>query len=48
MKVLKFIWNFDRVNRPRIESKRMAHGPRVPVTRLANSNEIEDFCSRKY
>jgi adenylate kinase family enzyme len=47
MKVLKYIWNFDRVNRPRIESKRMAHGPRVPVTRLANSNEIEDFCSRK-
>jgi len=44
-KVLAFIWNFDRVNRPRIELARMAHGPRVSICRLTNDREIENFLS---
>ena len=44
-KVLRFIWNFDRINRPRIESSRMVHGPDVPVRRLTNNREIASFLS---
>jgi adenylate kinase family enzyme len=42
-KVLSFIWNFDRINRPRIEAERLAHGPRVPVVRLRSDREIAEF-----
>jgi adenylate kinase family enzyme len=42
-KVLAFIWNFDRVNRPRIEALRTAHGPDAPVVRLASDREVEAF-----
>jgi adenylate kinase family enzyme len=42
-KVLRFIWNFDRINRPLIEAQRIAHGPHVPVCRLSNNREIEAF-----
>lgn len=44
-KVLAFIWRFDRVNRPRIEAARIAHGPNVPVCRLRKSREVEAFLS---
>ncbi len=44
-KVLRFIWNFDRINRPRIEAQRIAHGPEVPVVRLTNDQEIDAFLS---
>ena len=44
-KVLTFIWNFDRVNRPRIEAMRLAHGPNVPVRRLFGSREVAAFVS---
>jgi adenylate kinase family enzyme len=30
-KVLKFILNFDRVNRPIIEAERLTHGPGLPI-----------------
>ena len=43
--VLRFIWNFDRINRPLIEANRIAHGPDVPVRRLTNDREIADFLS---
>jgi adenylate kinase family enzyme len=43
LKVLKFIWKFDRVNRPRIEATRMGHGPEVPVLRLSSDREIKAF-----
>ncbi|MGH7925255.1 MAG: AAA family ATPase [Candidatus Binatus sp.] len=36
-KVLRFIRNFDRVNRPLIEAQRIAHGPDVPVRRLTSN-----------
>ncbi len=42
-KVLAFIWNFDRVNRPRIEAIRVLHGPDVPVRRLCGSREAAAF-----
>jgi adenylate kinase family enzyme len=42
-KVLAFIWRFDRVNRPRIEALRVAHGPNVPVRRLRGDREIAAF-----
>lgn len=42
-KVLRFIWNFDRINRPLIEAQRIAHGPNVPVHRLSDTREIVAF-----
>jgi len=43
--VLPFIWNFDRVNRPLIETARVIHGPDVPVCRLTGSRDIAAFLS---
>jgi adenylate kinase family enzyme len=43
LKVLRFIWNFDRINRPLIETQRIAHGPKVPVCRLSKSRETDAF-----
>jgi hypothetical protein len=42
-KVMRFIWGFDRINRPLIEAQRIAHGPDVPVVRLKNDREIAGF-----
>jgi adenylate kinase family enzyme len=42
---LRFIANFNRVNRPRIEAARMAQGPNVPVIVLHGDNEISAFLS---
>jgi adenylate kinase family enzyme len=42
-KVIRFIWNFDRVNRPLIERSRTEHGPQVPVLHLSTNREIEAF-----
>ena len=41
--VLKFIWGFDRQNRPRIEALRLQYGPDVPVVRLRTDQDIADF-----
>jgi adenylate kinase family enzyme len=41
--VLAFIWRFNRVNRPRIEKNRIAHGPNIPVCRLTNDHEVAAF-----
>jgi adenylate kinase family enzyme len=43
LKVLRFIWRFDRVNRPLIETQRLAHGPGVPVVRLRSTAQVERF-----
>jgi GTPase SAR1 family protein len=43
--VLTFIWKFDQINRPRIETLRVFHGPDVPVRRLAGSNDIAKLLS---
>jgi hypothetical protein len=43
VKVLRFIANFERVNRPRIEALRIKHGPRVSVAHLKSDREIEAF-----
>lgn len=45
IEVLAFVWNFDRVNRPRIETMRASHGPGVPVRRLIGSRDIAAFLS---
>lgn len=42
-KVLRFIWGFDRINRPRIEALRAEHGAHVPVVRLRSDAETADF-----
>ena len=42
-KAMAFIWNFDRINRPRIEAARKQHGPAVPVVHLTSAREIENF-----
>ena len=44
--VLKFIWKFDRINRPRIEAAISIHGPDVPVTSLRTAQDIETFLAR--
>jgi adenylate kinase family enzyme len=44
-RVLRFIWNFDRINRPLIEASRIAYGPDVPVLRLKNGRSIAAFLS---
>ena len=43
--VLAFIWNFERVYRPRIEAARLRYGPEVPVRRLKNDRDIAAFLS---
>jgi adenylate kinase family enzyme len=42
-KVIRFIWNFDRINRPKIETARAEFGPDVPVMRLTSDAEVEGF-----
>lgn len=46
LKVLRFIWGFERINRPRIEAARAQYGPSVPVVRLRNDREIAAFLQR--
>ena len=41
--VLKFIWNFDRINRPIIEAQRLVHGLEVPVVHLRGGSGIREF-----
>lgn len=43
--VLAFIWNFDQVNRPRIEATRLSYGPQVPIITLSSRREIAGFLS---
>lgn len=40
---LRFILNFDRVNRPRIEAARMRYGPDVPVAMLCGNRGMAAF-----
>ncbi len=43
IKVLKFIWKFDKENRPLIEANRMYYGPEVQVIRLNSNRDIDAF-----
>jgi len=43
VKVLRFIANFERVNRPLIETLRIEHGSNVPITRLKSNREVNAF-----
>ena len=42
-KVLRFIWGFDRINRPRIEAGLAQYGAHVEVIRLRTDREAADF-----
>jgi adenylate kinase family enzyme len=42
-RVLRFIWNFNRINRPLIERLRQEHGAQIPVRRLVDSRDVERF-----
>jgi len=42
-KVLAFIWNFDAVNRPKIEAERARHGPSIPMLRLTRDRDVTAF-----
>ncbi|HEX4301725.1 MAG TPA: hypothetical protein VHZ78_02960 [Rhizomicrobium sp.] len=42
-KAMAFIWQFDRVNRPRIEAARRAHGPDIPIIPLTSKRRMEAF-----
>jgi hypothetical protein len=41
--LLVFIWNFEKITRPRIEAARLALCPDVPVMRLRSNREIAAF-----
>jgi adenylate kinase family enzyme len=43
IKALRFIWGFERINRPRIEAARLKHGAQVPVIHLRGDRDIEAF-----
>ncbi|HEX7760221.1 MAG TPA: hypothetical protein VF459_12010 [Caulobacteraceae bacterium] len=43
IKVMRFIWGFERINRPRIEGLRNAIAPDVPVISLKTDADIADF-----
>jgi adenylate kinase family enzyme len=43
---LRFMANFDRINRRRIETLRQTHGPHVPIVPLRGDREITDFLAR--
>jgi hypothetical protein len=42
-KVAAFIWSFNKVNRPMIETQRLRHGPDVPLRRLTADREVAAF-----
>jgi adenylate kinase family enzyme len=42
-RVLRYIWKFDRINRPLIEKLRQEHGAQIPVRRLVDSRDVERF-----
>ncbi len=42
-KVLRFIWGFDRINRPRIEALIEQYGRHIPLVRLRTEADIERF-----
>lgn len=44
--VLRFIWNFERVNRPRIEALLREHGPQIAVVELRSDREVAEFLAR--
>jgi adenylate kinase family enzyme len=46
IKVLRFIWSFERINRPRIEGLRQAIAPDVPVVSLKTDAQIANFLAR--
>ena len=41
--LLKYVWHFDRVNRPASEARRMAIAPQIPVVHLSGSRQISVF-----
>jgi adenylate kinase family enzyme len=43
VKVLRFIWGFDRINRPRIEAARLRHAAQVPVIHLRSDRDVQTF-----
>lgn len=42
---LRYVWNFDGEDRPKIESERLLHGPHVPIIQLNGRSSIADFMS---
>jgi len=47
-RVLRFIWKFDRINRPLIERLRIEHGAQIPVRHLVDNRDIERFLNSLY
>ncbi|HEX4197811.1 MAG TPA: hypothetical protein VHZ26_10245 [Caulobacteraceae bacterium] len=43
IKVLRFIWGFEAINRPRIEAARLQHGATVPVIHLRGDRDVRAF-----
>lgn len=40
---LKYVWHFDRVNRPASAARRMAIAPQIPVIHLSGTRQISVF-----
>jgi hypothetical protein len=43
--VLKFIWGFNAIHRPRIEAMRVCYAPAVPVCRMKGLGDSAAFLS---
>ena len=43
LELLKYIWNFDRKNRPRLEAAIAKLAPTTPMVRLRGDREIAQF-----
>lgn len=43
LQFLKYVWHFDRVNRPGIEAMRQTISPQIPVIHLRTARQISAF-----
>ena len=48
LKVLRFVWNFDRVNRPLIEQLRLRHGRGVPRLTVRTARDRQALLARNF
>lgn len=44
--MLSFIWNFERLSRPRIEAAITAHAPATPLRRLCGDGQVRAFLAK--
>jgi hypothetical protein len=45
--LIKITWSFEKVSRPRLDAAQTVYGSEVPVIRLRNEREINDFLANQ-